>query len=96
MPDDIASRHAASWLRLVPAPAPSREVADLLAASGAKIGYLRNGQRVQALKPEGSARPPRERELPALVVGVENRCEPCVFSHASGPVVLGWMSISPK
>lgn len=98
MPDDIAPRQAASWLRLPPPPAPTQEVADLLAASEAKLGYLRHGQRVQAhwpalllalesvsqaLKTEGNALPPRERELLALVVSVENRCEPCVFSHAA-------------
>lgn len=98
MPDDLAPGLAPSWLRLPPAPPPSQAAADLLAASEAKLGYLRNGQRVQAhwpalllaldavsqaLKAEGNMLPPRERELLALVVSVENRCEACIFSHAA-------------
>jgi len=118
MPDDIAPRHdgAPSWLRLPEPPAPAPEVADLLAASEAKLGYLRNGQRVQAhwpalllsleavsqtLKAEGNALPARERELLALVVSVENRCEPCVFSHAAqlrqitgDPILVGTIEVN--
>ncbi len=117
MPDDIASRHAeTNWLRLPPQPAPSQAVADLLAASEAKLGYLRHGQRVQAhwpalllaleavsraLKAEDNVLPPRERELIALVVSVENRCEPCVFSHAAqlrqitgDPVLVGAIEVN--
>lgn len=117
MPDDIVSRHAkASWLRLPSPPAPSQAVADLLAASEAKLGYLRNGQRVQAhwpalllaleavsqaLKAPDAVLPPRERELLALVVSVENRCEACVFSHAAqlrqitqDPALVGTIEVS--
>lgn len=117
MPDDLASRHAdSSWLRLPPPPAPSQAVADLLAASEAKLGYRRHSQRVQehwpalllaleavsqALKAPDAVLSARERELIALVVSVENRCEPCVFSHAAqlrqivgDPVLVGIIEVN--
>lgn len=117
MPDDLTARHASSsWLRLPPIPAPAQAVTDLLAASEAKLGYLRHGQRVQShwpallfaleglsrtLKDDGNALPARERELLALVVSVENRCEACVFSHAAqlrqitgDPVLVGTIEVS--
>jgi uncharacterized peroxidase-related enzyme len=95
-PTDSASR--VSWLRL-PDAAPSPDVAAIFAATEGKLGYVRNQQRVLAHKPavlaaltalgDAVVRDPdgalssRERELIALVVSVENRCEACVFGHAA-------------
>jgi uncharacterized peroxidase-related enzyme len=96
---DAVTTEAPSWLRL-PEPAPATPQTDaILAATQAKLGYVRNQQRVLAHKPavlaaiaalgDGVVRDDagiltaRERELIALVVSVENRCEPCVFGHAA-------------
>lgn len=87
-----------SWLRLPEAPR-TPEVQAVYAQTRARIGYERNGQRVQAHRPRllaaaealsdavnrdpDSELSPREKELLALVTSVENRCVPCVFSHAA-------------
>jgi uncharacterized peroxidase-related enzyme len=97
--DTAAAGAAVSWLRLPePAPGTS-ETEQILAATQQKAGYIRNQQRVLAHKPailsaisalgdavvrdETGILSPRERELIALVVSAENRCEPCVFGHAA-------------
>jgi uncharacterized peroxidase-related enzyme len=96
---DAATTAAPSWLRLPdPAPA-TQVVAAIFAQTREKTGYVRNQQRVLAHKPAvltaltalgdavvrdpGGVLSPRERELIALVVSAENRCEPCVFGHAA-------------
>lgn len=87
-----------SWLDLPPAP-PHPAVEEIFAATRAKLGYVRNQQRVLAGKPAilaalgalgdavvrdpVSQLTPRERELIALVVSSENRCDACVFAHAA-------------
>ena len=88
-----------SWLDLSdPAPG-TPETEAILAATRGKLGYVRNQQRVLAHKPgilaaigalgdavvrdETGVLTPRERELMALVVSSENRCEACVFAHAA-------------
>lgn len=90
---------ATSWLRL-PDPAPADVgVQAILDATRAKLGYVRNQQRVLAHKPAVLAAVGAlgdavvrdaagvltlaERELIALVVSTENRCEACVFAHAA-------------
>jgi uncharacterized peroxidase-related enzyme len=89
---------AVSWLRLEE-PAPTAETAAVLDATKARLGYVRNSQRAVATKPRvlvamealsdavnrdpEAALSPREREMIALVVSVENGCEACVFSHAA-------------
>ena len=97
--DTAANTTSPSWLRLPdPAPStPETEV--IVSVTQEKIGYVRNQQRVLAHKPavlaavtalgdavvhdpEG-APSPRERELIALVISAENRCEACVFAHAA-------------
>jgi uncharacterized peroxidase-related enzyme len=87
-----------SWLDLEP-PLPSPETEAIFARSQEKLGYVRNTQRVLAQFPallvaqdamsraltvefEGGLSG-KERELIALVVSVQNRCEPCVFGHAA-------------
>ncbi|MDQ1081695.1 peroxidase-related enzyme [Pseudoroseomonas cervicalis] len=88
-----------SWLDLPPAPPPGEALRALLARSRAALGYLRNGQAALLNRPElvlaqdalsqavnrnpQSGLSPTERELIALVVSSENRCQPCVFGHAA-------------
>jgi uncharacterized peroxidase-related enzyme len=88
-----------SWLRFAAPPQPSAGTEAILAATRHKVGYVRHQQRVLAQKPAllaavaalgdtvvrdpDSKLSPRERELIALVVSVENRCEACVFGHAA-------------
>ena len=95
---DAAASGSLSWLRLPEAP-PDAAVTAIHAATEASLGYVRNQQRVFAHKPavlgaltalgDAVVREPegalsaRERELIALVVSVENRCEACVFGHAA-------------
>lgn len=87
-----------SWLRLGPPPALPETLA-LFERSTERLGYVRNTQYVLAQIPallqaqdalsrsltvefeDGLSH--KERELIALVVSVENRCEPCVFGHAA-------------
>ncbi len=96
---DAATSSKPSWLEL-PDPAPSSpEIEAVFDGTRAKLGYVRNQQRVLAHKPavllavgalgdavvrdQAGALSPRERELMALVVSAENRCEACVFAHAA-------------
>jgi uncharacterized peroxidase-related enzyme len=88
-----------SWLDLPPPAPPTPEVGEIFAATRAKLGYVRNQQLVLAGKPAilaalgalgdavvrdpASQLTPRERELIALVVSSENRCDACVFAHAA-------------
>jgi uncharacterized peroxidase-related enzyme len=88
-----------SWLDL-PDPAPATpDTTAILEKTRAKLGYVRNQQRVLAHKPavlaavgalgdavvrdEAGVLTPRERELMALVVSADNKCEACVFAHAA-------------
>ncbi|WP_424813195.1 peroxidase-related enzyme [Roseococcus sp. YIM B11640] len=90
---------AISWLALGAPPKAPAEVQAVLDRTQEKLGYVRNGQlavlhrpnlvlgqdalsRAATQDPE-SALSRRERELIALVVSSENRCEPCVFGHAA-------------
>lgn len=89
---------ALSWLRLDEAPLTG-EVGDIIDRTAAKVGHRRNAQLVLAHnpplliaqdalsralnQPEQSDLSPRERELIAVVVSVENRCAPCVFAHTA-------------
>ncbi|WP_426954805.1 peroxidase-related enzyme [Muricoccus radiodurans] len=105
-----------SWLRLEE-PTPTPEAAAVLDATRARLGYVRNGQRAVASKPrimvamealseavnrDPDARlSPRERELIALVVSVQNGCEACVFSHAAAlrkhtndPILVATVEVS--
>lgn len=87
-----------SWLELPPPPSPP-ETEAIFARSKEKLGYVRNTQYVLAQFPavlkaqdalsrsltvdyQGGLSG-KERELIALVVSVENRCEPCVWGHAA-------------
>ncbi len=96
---DAATLPPASWLRLGDTPPASPHTEAIFAATRDAIGYVRHQQRVLAHKPGVLAAVTalgdaivrdadgvlslRERELIALVVSAENRCEPCVFGHAA-------------
>jgi uncharacterized peroxidase-related enzyme len=96
---DVTTRAQPSWLRFEEGPPASAETDAILAATRDAIGYVRNQQHVLAHKPRVLATigalgdavvrdaegvlTPRERELIALVVSVENRCDACVFAHAA-------------
>ncbi|WP_424139596.1 peroxidase-related enzyme [Roseomonas chloroacetimidivorans] len=98
LPAGAQKAPAPSWLNL-PGPPPSAEVEAVLDRTKEKLGYVRNGQTALLARPElvlaqdalsravnanpASTLSPRERELIALVVSSENRCEPCVLGHAS-------------
>ncbi|NUB06735.1 peroxidase-related enzyme [Azospirillum sp. Vi22] len=87
-----------SWLRL-PAPPQDDRTDALFEHSVSVRGYIRNTQSVLAhipalvLAQEALSRSVtidftdgltgRERELIALAVSVQNRCEPCVWGHAA-------------
>ncbi|MCQ4159079.1 peroxidase-related enzyme [Roseomonas sp. GC11] len=88
-----------SWLDLPPPPPQGEAVQALLARTEAALGYVRNGQKALLHRPEvllaqdalsravnqnpASGLSPAERELIALVVSSENRCQPCVLGHAA-------------
>ncbi|HEX3350928.1 MAG TPA: peroxidase-related enzyme [Acetobacteraceae bacterium] len=94
---DTLPAAAESWLRIAETPPADARTDAIFAATQAKLGYIRGQQRALAHRPDilaavdalGNAvvRPPsgelspRERELMALVVSAENRCEACVFAH---------------
>ncbi len=99
MTRDSTSTEQPSWLRFAEPPPASAQTEAIFAATREKGGAVRHQQRVLAQKPAllaavaalgdtvvrdpHGALSPRERELIALVVSVENRCEACVFGHAA-------------
>jgi uncharacterized peroxidase-related enzyme len=99
MPDTHVAQADLAWVRPETPRPLAADVAALFAATEVKLGYVRNQQRVLAGRPAilaalgalsaainqdpAGALSVRERELIALVVSAENRCEPCVFGHAS-------------
>lgn len=100
----IAAASDISWLRL-PAAHLTPAVRQALSATVASIGYIRHQQNVVAHRPalltataalaEAVLRDPegalslRERELIALVVSAENRCDACVIAHTAALRALG-------
>ncbi|MBN9510194.1 MAG: peroxidase-related enzyme [Alphaproteobacteria bacterium] len=99
MDQDAAKATSLSWLRFDAPPPASAETDAILAATRASLGYARHQQEVLAYRPrilaaltalgDAVVRDPagalsaREREVMALVVSAENRCEACVFAHAA-------------
>jgi uncharacterized peroxidase-related enzyme len=87
-----------SWLELAPAD-ETPEILAALERTRARLGYVRNGQAALLHRPglvlaieqlslaatqnpdSGLSR--TERELIALVVSIENKCQPCIFTHAA-------------
>lgn len=88
-----------SWLRFGDLPPASSQTEATFAVTREAIGYVRNRQRILAHKPNvlttvsalgdaivrdtGGTLSPKERELIALVVSAENRCEACVFANGA-------------
>lgn len=98
MTNDIQKTSDISWLKLgLPETPP--EVEEVFSITRERIGYVRTAQQVTAQMPamlaaqdglsralmvgDASPLPPKERELIALVVSVENGCIACIFGHAS-------------
>jgi uncharacterized peroxidase-related enzyme len=96
--ETVDTENAVSWLRLPPPPDVESNAA-LFDRSRQNLGYVRNMQYILAQHPavleaqdalsrsltvafEGGLSG-KERELIALVVSVQNRCEPCVWGHAA-------------
>jgi len=93
-----------SWLNLPAAPL-TPEVHAALATTVEMVGYIRHQQTVTAHRPalltamgalaQTILRDPdsvltlRERELIALVVSAENRCDACVIAHTAALRALG-------
>ncbi len=88
---------AFSWLRLPARTRFAPDVRKLHAECIARLGYVRGflklpfgpgrlalyqGYLDRLMRSDDALLPGIERELLALVVSVENRCEPCVRSHA--------------
>lgn len=87
-----------SWLRLAAPKRWAPDVRRFHAESVKRLGYVRNFLRLpfgpgrlalyqgyldRLMRSDDALLPGIERELLALVVSVENRCEPCVRSHAA-------------
>jgi uncharacterized peroxidase-related enzyme len=99
MVHDPTTSRPVSWLEIAEPPPASAQTDAILAATRDAIGYVRNQQHVLAHRPRVLAAVGAlgdavvrdsegvlslmERELMALVVSVENRCEACVFAHAA-------------
>jgi uncharacterized peroxidase-related enzyme len=93
-----------SWLKLPAAPM-TPEVKQALSVTMEMVGYVRHQQNVAAHRPAfltalgtlagvilrdpESALSLRERELIALVVSAENRCDACVVAHKAALRALG-------
>jgi uncharacterized peroxidase-related enzyme len=91
-------KKAMSWLRLPEPKRFAPDVRKLHAACVKRLGYVRGflklpfgpgrlalyqGYLDRLMRSDDALLPPVERELLALVVSVENRCEPCVRTHAA-------------
>lgn len=87
-----------SWLRLPKAQRFGADVKRLHAESRKRLGYVRSflmlpfapgrlalyqGYLDRLMRSDDACLPGIERELLALVVSTENRCEPCVLTHAA-------------
>jgi uncharacterized peroxidase-related enzyme len=92
------SREDISWLRIAPTKKVDPRVEALRAASLKRLGHVRNflklpieadrlslyqGYIDRLMRSDDAKLAAQERELVALVVSVENRCEVCVISHAT-------------
>src|SRR6185369_4798788 len=91
-------KKAISWLRLPVPKSFAPDVRKLHKESVQRLGYVRNFLKLpfapgrlelyqrfldRLMRSDDAYLPGIERELLALVVSVENRCEPCVNAHAA-------------
>jgi len=87
----------ASWLRLDDVTDPAPAIAAMQDESRQRLGYVREflklpfeperlalfqGYVNRLMRSDDCQLPGRERELIALVVSLENRCEACIITHA--------------
>ena len=94
MPHD---KNRASWLRLDNVTKPAPKIAQMWEESQQRLGYVREflkmpfepdrlalfqGYVNRLMRSDDCKLPGRERELIALVVSLENRCEACIITHA--------------
>ena len=94
----------ASWLRLDNTSEPAPAIAEMWAESEARLGYIREflklpieprrlalfqGYVNQLMRGDDCLLTGQERELVALVVSLENRCEACIITHAGALVAHG-------
>ena len=94
----------ASWLRLDNTSQPKPAIAEMWAESEARLGYVREflklpiepdrlalfqGYVNRLMRGDDCLLTGQERELVALVVSLENRCEACIITHAGALVAHG-------
>ena len=94
----------ASWLRLPDMADPAPAIAAMWAESKARLGYVREflklpfeperlalfqGYVNRLMRSDDCQLTGQERELIALVVSLENRCEACIITHAGALVAHG-------
>ena len=87
----------ASWLRMPDVTDPAPAIAEMWAESKRRLGYVREFLKVpfesgrlalfqgyvnRLMRSDDCALTGQERELVALVVSLENRCEACIITHA--------------
>lgn len=111
----LSGSQGLSWLELQSI-TPEPAVQEIFVRTKERFGHIRNAQRIVAHRSAlalaqdrlsravqnapDSGITPFERELIALVVSVENRCEPCVFAHAailreiSDPALVGKIEVN--
>ena len=94
----------ASWLKLDDVTNPAPAIAEMWKESKARLGYIREflkmpfepdrlslfqGYVNRLMRSDDCQLPGRERELIALLVSLENRCEACIIMHAGALVAHG-------
>ena len=90
-------KNRASWLRLDTVTKPAPKIAQMWEESQKRLGYVREflkmpfepdrlalfqGYVNRLMRSDDCKLSGRERELIALVVSLENRCEACIITHA--------------
>ena len=100
----MSDKTRASWLRLDNTSQPKPAIAEMWAESEARLGYVREflklpieGDRLalfqgyvnRLMRGDDCLLSGQERELVALVVSLENRCEACIITHAGALVAHG-------
>jgi uncharacterized peroxidase-related enzyme len=97
-------QNRASWLRLDNLTNPTPKIAAMWEESQKRLGYVREflklpfepdrlalfqGYVNRLMRSDDCKLPGRERELIALVVSLENRCEACIITHAGALEAYG-------
>ena len=100
----MSENDRASWLRLDNTSEPAPAITEMWAESEARLGYIREflklpieprrlalfqGYVNRLMRGDDCLLTGRERELIALVVSLENRCEACIITHVGALVAYG-------